>query len=81
MDSSKRNAVTFLEKEINTYTALSRFFSKKRSKTYVRLDQRRVLITPAFYAERMKEAREIVCELRKAEARMIPGGRTSKREN
>jgi hypothetical protein len=55
MDESKRMAVKFLEKEIKTYLALSLFLSKKDVE---------VLISPAFYQERMKEAKKIVTELK-----------------
>lgn len=65
MDESKRRAVKFLEKEIKTYTALSRFFLKKGIKEHVRVGEQRVLISPAFYKDRMKEAKKLVFELRK----------------
>jgi hypothetical protein len=65
MDESKRRAVRFLEKEIKTYTALSLFLSKKRIKGHVRVGEKRVLISPAFYKDRMKEAKSLVYELRK----------------
>jgi hypothetical protein len=66
MDDSKRRAVTFLEKEIKTYAALSLFLSKKGIKEHVRVGERRVLISPSFYKERMKEAKKLVYELRKS---------------
>ncbi len=65
MDESKRRTVKFLEKEIKTYTALSRFFLKKGIKEHVRVGEQRVLISPAFYKDRMKEAKKLVFELRK----------------
>ncbi len=65
MDESKRRVVKFLEKEIKTYTALSLFFSKKGIKEHVRVGERKVLISPSFYKDRMKEAKRIVYELRK----------------
>ncbi len=65
MDESKRRAVRFLEKEIKTYTALSLFLSKKGIKEHVRVGQRKVLISPTFYKDRMKEAKRLVYELRK----------------
>ena len=65
MDESKRRVVKFLEKEIKTYTALSLFLSKKGIKQHVRVGERKVLISPSFYKERMKEAKKIVHELRK----------------
>jgi hypothetical protein len=65
MDDSKRHAVKFLEKEIKTYTALSLFLSKKGIKEHVRVGEKKVLISPTFYKERMKEAKKLVYELRK----------------
>jgi len=65
MDESKRRVVKFLEKEIKTYTALSLFLSKKGIKERVRVGEKKVLIGPTFYKERMKEAKKIVHELRK----------------
>ncbi len=66
MDDSKRRAVTFLEKEMKTYAALSLFLSKKGIKEHVRVGEKRVLISPSFYKERMKEAKKLVYELRKS---------------
>jgi hypothetical protein len=65
MDESRRRAVKFLEKEIKTYMALSRFLSKKGIKEHVRVGDRKVLICPSFYKERMKEAKKVVYDLRK----------------
>ena len=65
MDESRRRAVKFLEKEIKTYMALSLFLSKKGIKEHVRVGEKRVLISPSFYKERMKEAKRLVNELRK----------------
>jgi hypothetical protein len=65
MDESKRRLVKFLEKEIKTYKALSLFLSKKGIKEHVRVGERKVLISPSFYKERMKEAKKLVYELRK----------------
>jgi hypothetical protein len=65
MDESKRHAVRFLEKEIRTYTALSLFLSKKGIKEHMRVGARRVLISPTFYKDRMKEAKKLVYELKK----------------
>ncbi len=65
MDESKRRAVKFLEKEINTYRALSLFLSKKGIKERVRVGEKKVLISPSFYKERVKEAKKLVYELRK----------------
>jgi hypothetical protein len=64
MDESKRRAVRFLEKEIKTYMALSLFLSKKGVKGHLRVGDKRVLISPSFYKERMKEAKKLVYELR-----------------
>ena len=66
MDDSKRRAVTFLEKEMKTYAALSLFLSKKGIKEHMRVGEKRVLISPSFYKERMKEAKKLVYELRKS---------------
>ena len=65
MDESKRRVVKFLEKEINTYMALSLFLSKNGIKERVRVGEKEVLISPSFYKERMKEAKKLVYELRK----------------
>ncbi len=65
MDESKRRVVKFLEKEIKTYTALSLFLSKKGIKEHVRVGEKKVLIGPSFYKERLKEAKKLVYELRK----------------
>jgi hypothetical protein len=65
MDESKRHAIQFLEKEIKTYTALSLFLTKKGIKEHVRVGEKRVLISPSFYKDRMKEARKLASELRR----------------
>jgi hypothetical protein len=65
MDSSKRQAVEFLEKEIKTYIALALFLSKEGIKERVQVGDKEVLIGPTYYKERMREARKIVNELRK----------------
>jgi hypothetical protein len=65
MDESRRRAIRFLEKEIKTYLALSLFLSKKGIKADVRVGAKKVLISPSFYKERMKEAKKLVYELRK----------------
>jgi hypothetical protein len=65
MDESKRRVVKFLEKEIKTYRALSLFLSKKGIKEHLGKGERRVLISPSFYKERVKEAKQLVYELRK----------------
>jgi len=65
MDESKRQAVQFLEKEIKTYAALALFLSKAGIKGRVQVGGKKVLISPAYYKERMREARKIAIELRK----------------
>jgi hypothetical protein len=65
MQGSKQRVVKFLEKEIKTYTALSLFLSKKGIKEHVRIGEKKVLINPTFYKERMKEAKKLVSELKK----------------
>ena len=67
MDDSKRRAVTFLEKEMKTYAALSLFLSKKGVSEHLRAGANKVLISPSFYKERMKEAKKLVHELRKSD--------------
>ena len=66
MDVSKQRAVEFLEKEIKTYIALALFLSKEGIKERVPVGNREVLISPTYYKERMREARKLVTELRKA---------------
>lgn len=66
MDASKQRAVEFLEKEIKTYIALALFLSKEGIKERVPVGNNDVLISPSYYKERMREARKIVTELRKA---------------
>jgi hypothetical protein len=65
MNEFRRRVVKFLEKEIKTYMALSLFLSKKGIKEHVRVGEKKVLISPTFYKERMKEAKRLVHELRK----------------
>lgn len=65
MDQSKRRVVKFFEKEIKTYTALSLFLSKNGINEHLRVGQKKVLISPDFYKERIKEARKLVLDLRK----------------
>jgi hypothetical protein len=67
MDETKRRVVKFLEKEIKTYLALSLFLSKKGIKEHLRVGEKKVLISPTFYKERMKEAKKLVTELRKSD--------------
>jgi len=65
MHDSQQRAVRFLEKEIKTYTALSLFLSKKGVREHLPA-AKQSLISPAFYKERMKEAKKIIHELRKS---------------
>ena len=65
MDESRRHAIQFLEKEIKTYLALSLFLSKKGIKTDLLLGTKKVVISPSFYKDRMKEAKKLVRELRR----------------
>jgi len=65
MSDCKRRVVQFLEKEIKTYMALSLFLSKEGIKEHVRVGERKVLISPAFYKDRMKEAKRLIFELRR----------------
>jgi hypothetical protein len=67
VDESKQRAIRFLEKELKTYMALSRFFLKKGIREQVRVGEKKVLISPSFYKERMKEAKRLVNELRKSD--------------
>ena len=65
MDESRRYAIAFLEKEIKTYLALSLFLAKRGIKTDLRLGEKKLLISPGFYKDRMKEAKKLVYELRR----------------
>jgi hypothetical protein len=65
MSEWRRRVVKFLEKEIKTYTALSLFLSKKGIKEHVHVGEKKVLISPTFYKERVKEAKRLIFELRK----------------
>jgi hypothetical protein len=65
MDESKRQAVQFLEKEIKTYTALALFLSKADIRERVKARDEKTVISPAYYKERLREARKVVTELRK----------------
>jgi hypothetical protein len=67
MQESKQRVVRFLEKEIKTYTALSLFLSKKDIREHLRAGANRVLLSPSFYKERMKEAKRLVHDLRTSE--------------
>lgn len=65
MDESKRQAVQFLEKEIKTYVALALFLSKEGIKGRLQVGAKKIVISPTYYRERMKEARKLVTELKK----------------
>ena len=65
MDKSKRQAVQFLEKEIKTYVALALFLSKEGIKGRLQVGAKKIVISPTYYRERMKEARKLVSELKK----------------
>ena len=66
MDKSNRRVIQFLEKEIKTYGALSLFLMKKGINERVRAGDKRILLSPAYYKDRVKEAKMLVNELRKA---------------
>jgi hypothetical protein len=66
MNDSKQRVVKFLEKEIKTYAALSLFLSKKSTLEGLHARDKQALLQPAFYKERMKEARKLVTELKKS---------------
>jgi len=65
MDQSRRHVIAFLEKEIKTYLALSLYLSKRGINTDLQLGEKKVLISPAFYKDRMKEAKKLVHKLRR----------------
>jgi len=66
MDESSRRVIQFLEKEIKTYAALSLFLSKKGIREHLRVGDQRVLLSPTYYKDRVKEAKKLVNELRKS---------------
>lgn len=66
MNESKQRVVRFLEKEIKTYAALSLFLSKKSTLEGLQAREKQALLQPAFYKERMREARKLVSELKKS---------------
>ena len=63
MQDSNQRVVSFLEKEIKTYAALSLFLSKKGVRQQLRGGANKILINPAFYKDRMREAQKLVCDL------------------
>ncbi len=64
MDESKRQAIQFLEKEIKTYKALALFLAKDGVKEHVKVANKKALISPIYYKERMREAKKIVSALK-----------------
>ncbi len=66
MDESKQQAIQFLEKEIKTYIALALFLSKEGIKERLKVGGKEFVISSNYYKERMREARKIVTDLRKA---------------
>ncbi len=66
MDDSVRRVIQFLEKELKTYRALALFLSKESGKTRVRVGNTGIVLCPAFYRERIKEARKLVGDLKRA---------------
>lgn len=66
MNDSNPRVVQFLEKEIKTYAALSLFLSKKSTLGGLRARDKQALMQPAFYKERIKEAKKLVTELKKS---------------
>ena len=67
MQDSNHRVVSFLEKEIKTYEALSLFLSKKGVTQQLRAGANKVLDSPAFHKERMREAQKLVCDLMTSE--------------
>lgn len=65
MDESRQRVIQFLEKEIKTYGALSLFLAKDGIKERLRVGNKRVLLSPSYYKERVKEAKKLVNELGK----------------
>jgi hypothetical protein len=65
MKKSNRRVIQFLEKEIKTYVALALYLSKEGLREPVHVGCKDILMTPAFYKERMREAKNLVSELRK----------------
>lgn len=64
MGDSRQHAAKFVEKEIKTYLALALFFTKMGIKTNGQTRRGKVQLSPSFYRERMKEAKELLVELR-----------------
>jgi hypothetical protein len=66
MEDYKRRVIKFLEKEIKTYRALSRFLSKKGAGKHLHVGVGKILVSPNYYKERIREATRLVNELLKA---------------
>jgi hypothetical protein len=66
MDTCQQRMIQFLEKEIKTYAALALFLSKEGVKHRVRLGDTGQFLGPTFYRDRLREAKKLVCDLRKA---------------
>jgi hypothetical protein len=66
MNDNKQRVVEFLEKEIKTYAALSLFLSRKCAPESLHATDQQALMHPAFYKERMKEAKKLVTELKQS---------------
>jgi hypothetical protein len=64
--SDGQNGVGGGKKEIKTYAALSLFLSRKRTLESMNARDKQALLHPAFYKERMKEAKKLVTELKKS---------------
>jgi len=63
---AKRRVGQFLQRELKMYMALLSFLTERGRAERVRLGNKEVLIGPAFYKERAKEARKLVNEFRNA---------------
>jgi hypothetical protein len=66
VDESKQQAIQFLEKEIKTYIALALFLSKEGIKERLNAGGKEFVFGSNYYKDRMREARKIVTDLRKA---------------
>jgi hypothetical protein len=67
MAMSTERVIRFLEKEIKTYKALAYFLSRVDVQERVRPRDTVVLFNPAFYTERLEEAKRLVDELKKSD--------------
>jgi hypothetical protein len=63
---TKRRVGQFLQRELKMYVALLSFLAERGGADRVRLGSKEVLIGPAFYKERSKEARKLMNEFRNA---------------